>query len=669
MTLRRKLLLVALSTLALPWAGWLYVRQMEHLLRNSQEQALLAIAFALDRGLVAVGASLPDAEHAWYVQRAPGTMAIDGNDRDWTPVARWAQRPWPGVTVQLAHDPAWLYMHIQVDDTTGAGSRLDARDSAAVEADHVVLELARGNRQRSYLVASAASGAVLARPLDPRVQGLPDQISGQWSAGAHGYRVELRIPRAQAPERLGIGVFDAEAPTRFDGGKPDLRPLLSLSASLSNDLTQLAPTGVRVRLLSADGWVIGEGGSVLDAPAPKPGRFPWLQKVLSDLLVVPSLDERQRLPRNLPRLSSPDVQRALGGHAAASWHGGDNAGSVVLTVAVPLDVRGRNRGALVLEQSSQALPLLTNRALLGLVLASIAVLVIAGAVLFAFATWLSVRIGRLRDAAERAQRHEGLTLPALPLVEDRDELGDLARSLSRLLESVGTYTEYLRKLASNLSHELNTPLAIVRSSLENLEHADLPRDAMPYLARARDGTARIGTIVRAMSEASRMERAIASADGEEMDLAQVVRGCAEAYRPLAAPRALECIIPDVPVPLFGAPELIAQALDKLFDNALSFTPPDGWIRIVLEAGAGEGARITVANRGPNLPESMQGQLFDSLVSVRGAGARAGAPHLGLGLYVVRLVAELHQGRVSARNDEDGVTFAIDLPGMRRPDEG
>ena len=49
MTLRRKLLLVALSTLALPWAGWLYVRQMEHLLRNSQEQALLATAFALDR--------------------------------------------------------------------------------------------------------------------------------------------------------------------------------------------------------------------------------------------------------------------------------------------------------------------------------------------------------------------------------------------------------------------------------------------------------------------------------------------------------------------------------------------------------------------------------------------------------------------------------------------
>ncbi|HEX7348854.1 MAG TPA: ATP-binding protein [Rhodanobacteraceae bacterium] len=663
MTLRRKLLLVALSTLALPWAGWLYVRQMEHLLRNSQEQALLAMAFALDRGLVAVGAQLPHAEQGWYVEDAKQSIVIDGNDADWAPFARWVQKPWPGVSVQLAADPVWLYMRIRVDDATH--TRASAYDPAAVESDHVLLQLTQGTRQRSYLLASTSSGAFLAKPLGARQRGLPDEISGQWLDAGKYYEVELRIPRAQAPAQMGIGVFDADAPTRFDGGKPDLRPLLSLSPAISNDLTQLAPSGVRVRLLSADGWVVGEGGSMLNAPAAKPSHFPWLQRVLSDLLVVPSLDQRQHLPHNVPKLVAPDVQQALDGQATANWRGGDTPGSVVLTVAVPLDVRGQNRGALVLEQSSQALPLLTNRALLGLMLASIAVLLIAGAVLFAFATWLSVRIGRLRDAAEHAQHHEQIELAKMPLVEDQDELGDLARSLSRLLESISTYTEYLRKLASNLSHELNTPLAIVRSSLENLEHADLPNEAVPYLARARDGVARIGTIVRAMSEASRMERAMASADGEEMDLAQVVHGCAEAYRPLAAPRRLEYTVPSTPVPLYGAPELIAQALDKLFDNALSFTPADGWIRITLEADA-NGARIIVANQGPHLPESMQGQLFDSLISVRGAGAKAGAPHLGLGLYVVRLVAELHQGEAAGHNVEDGVAFTLSLTGMRRP---
>jgi hypothetical protein len=78
MTLRRKLLLVALSTLALPWAGWLYVRQMEHLLRNSQEQALLAIAFALDRGLVAGGADQPPAEPSGYLEHATPAIVVVG---------------------------------------------------------------------------------------------------------------------------------------------------------------------------------------------------------------------------------------------------------------------------------------------------------------------------------------------------------------------------------------------------------------------------------------------------------------------------------------------------------------------------------------------------------------------------------------------------------------
>src|SRR5512146_3198880 len=104
MTLRRKLLLVALSTLALPWAGWLYVRQMEHLLRNSQEQALLAIAFALDRGLVAVGAHLPHAEQGWYVQNASPPIVVDGDDSAWKDLARWEQHPRPCVDVQLAAD-------------------------------------------------------------------------------------------------------------------------------------------------------------------------------------------------------------------------------------------------------------------------------------------------------------------------------------------------------------------------------------------------------------------------------------------------------------------------------------------------------------------------------------------------------------------------------------
>jgi two-component system sensor histidine kinase ChvG len=123
--------------------------------------------------------------------------------------------------------------------------------------------------------------------------------------------------------------------------------------------------------------------------------------------------------------------------------------------------------------------------------------------------------------------------------------------------------------------------------------------------------------------------------------------------------------------------LIAQALDKLFDNARSFTPEDGRIRLSLHA-AGDAAEIRVANSGPPLPPAMQERLFDSLVSVRPSApsrstdpgaARADAPHLGLGLYVVRMIAELHRGAARARNlaDGSGVEFILTLRGMpRRP---
>jgi signal transduction histidine kinase len=326
---------------------------------------------------------------------------------------------------------------------------------------------------------------------------------------------------------------------------------------------------------------------------------------------------------------------------------------------------------LLLEQASRAVPLLANRALLGLLLTSFSVLLVAGAILLIFATRLSIRLGRLRDAAERAQLNDGRLDGPFPMTGAEDEIGDLARSFARLFEVVGGYTDYLRTLASKLSHELNTPLAIVKSSLDNLEHAlqaqhAMPPDAQPYLLRARDGVARLGTLVRAMSEASRMERAIAAAEPEDVDLVAVVRGCSEAYRPLAGTRRLETVLPAAPVVMHCAPELIAHALDKLFDNALSFTPEQGWLRLTLRATQ-HGAEIELANQGPPLPAAMQGRLFDSLVSLRDKATPGDAPHLGLGLYVVRLVAERHGGVAMASNlaDGRGVAFTLQLRGMPR----
>ncbi|MFC4765788.1 ATP-binding protein [Dyella koreensis] len=668
MTLRRKLLLVALCTLALPIAGWLYVRQMEMLLREGQEQALIASARAVARSLVVTHAPLPQGDAGWYVQQSANPITVDGYGDDWAPLTPWSQPLGGRGKLLLAEDKDWLYLYVDVRSTHR--TRADAGDANALAADHLILGLDKGGQQRRYLLASMAPGPVTARPLDPPAQKLPDLIVAQWQEDGSGYRVELRLPRSLALDGLGVGVHDASADAGGDPQSVDIRPLLSYSGVLSKELAQLAPDNVRARVLAPQGWLLarsGRLGATAATVAEQPG---WFASMVYRLLLANRLESAEPWTDEAPRLDVPEVKTARNGSPATLWRRGEARGSVVLAAAVPIGPAGNAQGVLLLEQASRAVPLLANRALLGLLTISFGVLLVAGAILLTFATRLSIRLARLRDAAEQAQandgRLDGQMIGKFPMTEAEDEIGDLARSFERLLEVVGGYTDYLRTLASKLSHELNTPLAIVKSSLDNLEHAALPPDAVPYLARARDGVARLGTLVRAMSEATRMERAIAAAEPEDVDLVEVVRGCADAYRPLAGARRLDCVLPDAPLRLHCAPELIAQALDKLFDNALSFTPETGWLRLSLCA-SGDGAEIELANQGAPLPAAMHGRLFDSLVSLRDKATPGDAPHLGLGLYVVRLVAERHHGVAVARNLEDGsgVAFVLRLKGMPR----
>ena len=242
----------------------------------------------------------------------------------------------------------------------------------------------------------------------------------------------------------------------------------------------------------------------------------------------------------------------------------------------------------------------------------------------------------------------------------RDELGELARNNERLLRAVAEYSAYLKTLASKLSHELKTPLAITRSSLDNLADRDLDPETQRFVERAREGVDRQSAIVRAMSEASRLEAAIAAAEWAEVDLAKLLVSLGEGYRAVHPGRAVRIVTPTEPCPLFCAPDLIAQALDKLADNALSLSGPRDEVTLALEARP-DGFAFAVCNTGSRLPDELRERLFDSLVSLR--DKRGETPHLGLGLYIVRLVAAAHGGSVTARNlpEDEGVEFRIHLP--------
>jgi signal transduction histidine kinase len=194
----------------------------------------------------------------------------------------------------------------------------------------------------------------------------------------------------------------------------------------------------------------------------------------------------------------------------------------------------------------------------------------------------------------------------------------------------------------------------VRSSLENLKPA--PDNARVYIERAEEGLKRLSTILTRMSEATRLEQSLASVERERYDLAAVVGGCVEGYRLAYPGQGFELDLPGSPAMVSGSPDLAAQLLDKLAANAADFSSQGEPVRVSLSVAAAT-ARLRVANQGPPLPEPASGNLFDSMVSIR-ADRGAGEPHLGLGLYVARLIAEFHGGAIGAENLASGRGVAV-----------
>ncbi|HEX4852766.1 ATP-binding protein [Arenimonas sp.] len=670
MTLRAKLLLLSLSVLALPWAGWKFVQQLEFLLRQGQEQALLASAEALARGIAVRPASLPPAGEGWFAHRLAFAPRLDGEAGDWQgaevdPYAFGAPTPWLRVTLGRSNER----LHLLLDVRDASRQRGEAHWPGDLEYDRLRLHLSGPSGELRLRLANSETGALRVAGED----GLPPpiRIEGFWREHAEGYTVELALPQAFAVRTLGLEARDLDAggQRRLAGtldadGTLQRRPVHGYVGGLEPTLAALAPPGMRVVLADRAAWVMARAGAV-GADTTEDDLLPWRRGLYRALLFRDTLPTASE-PADARRVLRAEVADAIAGQPGTAWRRDPSGARLLLSAAVPVRVDGQVRAALLLERSNSEVLLLTDRAFSGLLGVSFVVFLGSFGLLFLFASRLGTRIRRLRDAAEQALDREG-RVTRFPVTAARDEVGDLSRSFASLLDQVAGYTDYLRSLSGKLSHELNTPLAIVRTSLDNLDSADLPAEARPYVGRARDGIERMGTLVRTMSEVTRIEHAISAVEPEDFDLRALLADCAEGYRSLLAPREFQVELPAAPLPLRGSPELVVQALDKLVDNARGFCPPEGWVRLSL-AAEGEGARIALANAGPRLPEAMQSRLFDSLVSLRAKPQRdEGGTHLGFGLHIAKLITELHRGHADARNlpAGDGVEFTLHLRDIPR----
>jgi dedicated sortase system histidine kinase len=440
------------------------------------------------------------------------------------------------------------------------------------------------------------------------------------------------------------------------------RPQLLASASGRDDevdaiLLGLQRSSSRIWVVDRRYQVIASAGS-LRRTAEVAAETPWWQPLVGWLIPRPTEDFAEAQPEDVVA-TGPEVAAALQGTAATSTRRTKDGRAVVMSAAHPIWNGDEVAGAVVTEETTNSVVSVKSAALERLLLFTLAAFTAAGAVLTVFATRLSVRIRRLRDEAESAIDAHGHIRRLASGSNAGDEIGDLSRSFSAVLERLAQHHAYLESMAGRLSHELRTPIAVVRSSLENLKLA--PAEGGRYIERAEEGLQRLNRILQRMTEASRLELSLRAAERERYDLAPVVRGCVEGYR-VAYPQAVFALsVPERRMEVAGSPDLAAQLLDKLIENAVDFSRPGEPIRITLEDAGGE-ALLTVANKGALLPEAMRGRLFDSMISVREARATT-TPHLGIGLYVARLIAEFHGGGIVAADlpAGDGVALSVRMP--------
>jgi dedicated sortase system histidine kinase len=675
-SIRLQLLIVALTTLVLPWAGCQYARELETALRSSQEHSLLAsagtIANALSTQPQRVFQDASDAKPFssgagdLYVYPLVTQPLLDGYREDWDVPAEPTALPTTTgyrARLQAGATDRFLYLFIEVDDTHFDPQPHNGRPDKD-RFDRVNLTLDGPNGRNSYFFATDAPGLIAAQARVAAEDGseqiaIEPRIQAFWLQNAAGYHLEARIPLSFVGRHLWVEAIAGRgkghagfSPENSDGGR-----LFFATAGLDALLDSFISDGTRAIVIDSNALKLGTAGNLnstrrAESDEAEPVWYRYLMRI--DTTDMPTLSSAP------DHLSGDSVVAALQGHPRAQWVLRGRNRDMLLMAAAPIVIDGQLHGAVVLEQAADQLLALRDRALSRLFNLTLIATAAAVVIMFAFATWISVRIGRLRTAADSAIGNDGRIRLKMPESASADEIGALSRGFEDLLARLNEHTQYLRTLGGKLSHELRTPLTIVRSSLDNLESEGPRDDQRRYITRAREGTQRLQSILSALGAAARVEESIKQSERVNFDLRELLLSAGAAYRDGFPGVHFAVEVPEGPCFARGAPDLMVQLLDKLVENAVDFCPPKGTITIRLER-IQDHYSLQVANDGPLIPQALMGRLFESLFEQRAGGDDK--PHFGLGLYIVRLIAEFHSGSAVAANQDDGsgVVFTITLP--------
>ncbi|MFK7889650.1 MAG: ATP-binding protein [Granulosicoccus sp.] len=626
------------------------------------------------------------------------------------------------LSVRAASRDSQLYLHITVVDDqlvyheipvlradAGEGEQPD-RWTRLVNGDSVELLVAEQKRQGGRkrvshglfraiapgpLTALQASDIARERLQARRKAGSPlTSWQAYWQKSKSGFQLEIQIPLPDSGSVIAVAFADidtrGEQRIRWTGsanmqqlaqwnkvGVVDTPPgrIFYRDAELQRRLETWVTPGERVRLFDQQGRLVADINELytredLDAEIEGPEAFSsdglasiLLYRLFSFFIAgdLPLLPETRIVPGSL---SLPEKRRAsvYNDLPVTSRYVTDENDRVLGTLVSVGSESGS--GYLLLEANEEHRSAYAGSRLARLFGLLLLVSFLTGSGLLMFALSLSSRIRRLSRQAHLAVSEDGRVL-SLPDSHAKDEIGDLARQLAALLSRSQGYTSYLEALSGRLSHELRTPLSVVRTSIENLDMTRLDSESRKLIERASSGADQLSAIVKALVDSTRLEQIVLNADKQTVHLADWLSQCSDSYSQVYYGTSFVLFPEELPqVSVSASTELLRQALDKLVDNAVDFNQgTEIQLRLAVEGeNSTAKVRLAVANRGKSIDESLVAELFSPLVSVRDKARER--QHLGLGLYIVRLVAESSGGEVFAGNEEGWVVFGISLPVLK-----
>jgi two-component system sensor histidine kinase ChvG len=395
----------------------------------------------------------------------------------------------------------------------------------------------------------------------------------------------------------------------------------------------------------------------------------WLDTVRAINRTFETVSATGRQPIGEALSLEEEVNRALNGEAVFSERFNDQA-ERVLSVTMPIEKVLRVAGTLTVETSDVSEIIAAERAAL------VPLIIVAILVSFITATLLTLGIARplrkLALASDRVTTGAAERLSLGELHNRKDEIGDLARAMEAMTLSLYDRIQENERFAADVAHELKNPLTSIRSAVETSQAISDPamKEKMANVI-ARD-VIRLDRLISDISNLSRLEAEIVREKLVQVDLRRLLEDIVSIYRDTARetdPRVIFAVTDAASShDVMGREGPLGQIIRNLVENARSFSPPGGEVVVTLsneKTARGPVVRIVVDDQGPGIPPDKLEKIFQRFYTDRPAGAKFGN-NSGLGLSIVRQIAETHRGAVWAENRMTGdkitgARFVVELP--------